>query len=145
MHRWMHLPLNIQQIRKTGKQDRLDAMHVQQAKRTRAGKWMAWHAMSCKRQQRAETRETASAARPCRKWPRRERLGSAQVILVIHDPMHRTAGQVGSNLTHPLSAASVANPGKWPSLLRRQCRIARQSALRRVEEPEEKRPAWRAT
>ena len=75
----------------------------------------------------AETRETASGARPCRKWPRRERLGSAQVILVIHDSMHRTAVQVGCNLTHPLSAASVASSGKWPSLLR-QCRIARHFA-----------------
>jgi hypothetical protein len=75
-----------------------------------------WHAMPCPANgssvPRPERRRAAHDL--CRKWPRRERLGSAQVILVIHDPMHRTAGQVGCNLTHPLSVASVASPGKWP-------------------------------
>jgi hypothetical protein len=32
-----------------------------------------------------------------------------------HDPMHRTTSQIGCNLMHPLSAASVASSKKWPS------------------------------
>ena len=77
---------------------------------------MDGHALPYKRQQRAEIRKTASTE---------------------HDPMHRMIGQVGCNLTHSLSAVSVASSSKWPSW----CSIPRRFA----EQRKRKRHVWCAT
>ncbi|KAG0532170.1 hypothetical protein BDA96_04G085600 [Sorghum bicolor] len=92
--------------------------HACPASKANQSRQMDGHAMPC------HVLQTAAACRdqkdgdrrrttlPCRKWP----LGSAQVILVIHDSihhsMHRTErpAQVGCSLTHPLSRGFRCEP-----------------------------------